>query len=338
MDHLRILRDIESGNVAPVYSLMGEEPFFIDLITDALEHQLLDEAEKAFNLTVTYGRDATMDRVISAAKAYPMMGDRQVIVVREAQAMDDWKKADRLQPLEQYLEQPQPSTVLVFAYKGKKIDSRLKAGKKLKQTGEWFVSDALKDHKIPGWIRDYVTGRGFSIGDKASMLLHEFLGASLSKLANELDKLMIVVPDGSEITEDHIEHNIGISKDYNIFELQRAIGTKDVVKVNRIVNYFIANPKAYPVQMVLPFLYSYFAKLLTYSNLSDKSSGNVASKLKVPPFVVGEYEKAGRLYSLGKLARILGYLRDMDRKSKGLHVDKMETDPLFREMFYKILH
>ena len=338
MDHLRILRDIRSGEIAPIYALMGEEPYFIDQISQVLEDELLTEAEKAFNLTVVYGRDVSMDQVISSAKAFPMMGERQVLVVREAQAMADWKKSENLAALEHYAGNPQPSTVLVFAYKGKKMDGRSKAVKKLKTTGVWFESPRLKEARIPGWVKQYTEDHGYAITDKASYLLAEFLGTDLSKLSNELDKLMILVPKGAEITPDEIEKNIGISKDYNIFELQRALSVKDVTKANRIVNYFLANPKTHPLQMVIPVLYSYFSKLLVYSTLKDKSSANVAKVLRIPPFVVGDYAKAGQLYPYGKLRRIIGYLREMDRKVKGIDVDKMETDALMREMIFKTLH
>lgn len=339
MDHLRIIQDIQSGKLAPVYSLMGEEPFFIDAITEVLEHEVLDEAEKAFNLTVVYGRDVSMDQVISTAKSFPMMGARQVIIVREAQAMDDWKKAEKLNGLEHYLDQPQPSTVLAFAYKGKKIDARLKAGKKLKAKGEWFVSARLREQKIPTWVKGYMESKGHKITDKASYVLSEYLGNDLGKLSGALDKLIIAAPQGEDVTVEHIERNIGISKDYNVFELQRALSTKDIVKSNRILNYFIANPKAYPIQMLLPVLYSYFSKLLLFTSLKDKSSGNVSQALKIPPFVVNDYVAAGRNYSFNKVARIISYIRDCDRKSKGVGVtNRVEHGTLMKELIFKILH
>lgn len=338
MDHVSIIRDIRAGQLSSVYSLMGEEPYFIDQICEVLENEVLSEAEKAFNLTVVYGRDVSMDALIQTAKGFPMMGERQVIIVREAQAMDDWRRSANLEALQHYLTQPQPATVLVFAYKGKKMDGRSKAVQTLKKTGVWFESKQLKEGRIPAWVRSYLESYDYRVSDKAAHLLAEFLGTQLSKLKGELDKLMIVVPKGEEITPDHIERNIGISKDYNIFELQKAIGTKNIERTNRIINHFLANPKVYPIQMVLPMLYSYFSKLLVLSKLTDKSSRSVSSALKISPYGADDYLQAHRNYSFDKLTRILGYLRDMDRKSKGLDVDKMEVDPLLREMIFKVMH
>lgn len=338
MDHVSIIRDIRAGQLAPVYSLMGEEPYFIDQITEVLEKEVLNEAEKAFNLTVVYGRDVSMDAVIQTAKGFPMMGDKQVVVVREAQAMDDWRRSASLDSLAHYIAQPQPATVLVFAYKGKKMDARSKAVKALKSTGVWFESKALKEARIPAWVRSYLESSDFQVTEKAAHLLAEFLGTNLSKLKGELDKLMIVVPKGQQITEDHVERNIGISKDYNIFELQKALGSKNIERTNRIISYFLNNPKVYPIQMVLPMLFSFYSKLLVLSKLTDKSSRAVASALKISPYFTDDYMVASRNYSFDKTTRILGYLREMDRKSKGLDVDKIEVEPLFREMIFKMLH
>jgi DNA polymerase III subunit delta len=336
MEHLKIIRDIEMKNFRPVYFLMGEEPYFIDLITDYVEEHVLDEASKAFCQTIVYGRDVTMDQVVSLAKGFPMMGDRQVVIVKEAQDMKEWKKDDDMKSLEAFLNHPTPSTVLLFTYKNKTLDKRKKLYKTLTKQGVVFESEKIRDYKLAEWIEKYVAQRGFKINNTAAQLLAEYLGTDLSKVVNAINKLSIILPEKGEITPKVIEDNIGISKDYNVWELQKALGQKDIMKANRIIHYFEANPKANPIQMVLPSLYGYYSKLAMYMSLPDKR--NAASELGMNPYALNDYKEASAKYTAQKVERIISHLRETDKKSKGLDNYSVEDGELMKELVFKILH
>jgi DNA polymerase-3 subunit delta len=354
MDHLRIIRDIEMRNFKPIYFLMGDEPYFIDMITDKIEDTVLDEASKAFGQTVVYGRDVALDQVISLAKGFPMMGDLQVVIVKEAQDLKEFKRAGKksddddsdddsadtgkgsLASFENYVANPCPTTILVFAMKNKKLDKRMKVYKTLEKVGIIFESEKLRDYKMADWIKSYAQHQGFGMDNKVSELLAEYLGTDLSKVVNEISKLAIILPKGTHITAEHIEENIGISKDFNVWELQKALGVKDVLKANRIIHYFENNPKNNPIQMVLPSLYNYFCKLAIYISVQDKSKA--ASVMGVAPFAVNDYKLASAKYDARKVERIIGYLRQADRQSKGMEGGRIETGDIYRELIYKTLH
>lgn len=363
MEHLRILRDIEMKKLKPVYFLMGEEPYFIDLITDAVEDKILDESSKAFCQTIVYGRDVTMDQVVGLAKSFPMMGDRQVVVVKEAQDMNEWKKksaseddedqeaavtkksgdkknaekpANHLKVLEAYLQNPTPSTILVFAYKGKVLDKRLKVAAKLKEIGEVFHSEKLKDHKVVSWISSYITQLGYKIDPGAAILLSEYLGTDLGKIVNEVGKLCITLAPGTTINSKHIEDNIGISKDYNVWELQKCIGQKNIEKANQIAYYFERNPKSNPIQMVIPSLYNFFVKLAIYQSLPDKS--NAASTLGVAPYALNDFREAARNFIPRKVERIITSLRKADKQVKGIDSAAIPDGEILKELLFRILH
>ena len=301
-----IIKDLKNRKYKPLYLLHGDEPYFIDMIGNYIEHNLLSEAERGFNQTVVYGKDTDMMTVLNAAKRYPMMSDYQVVMVKEAQDMkwgkegDDDKKG--IDPLLSYLEKPLPSTILVFCYKYGKFDKRKKSYKAIDKNGLVFESAELYDSKIPGWIEGFVSEKGYRISPQASALLAEYLGNDLSKVANELEKLMLNVNAGQEITPKEIQDNIGISKEYNVFELQTALGRKDVVNVNKIINYFEANPKANPMVVVLGTLNNYFTKVLKYHYADDKSPQGLARVLGVSPYFIKDYEQAGRSYNYGKIS------------------------------------
>lgn len=337
MDHYRIQRDIQSGKAAPVYVLMGDEPFFVDQITDYVEEHALSEADKAFNQTIVYGRDVSMDQVLSVAKGFPMSGDRQVVIVKEAQDLKEWKKGDSLAGFEHYMTQPQPATLLIFAFKNKNLDKRLKVSKLVAKHGVIFESKKIKEYQLPSWIEGYLDPKGRKIEQRAANLLAEYLGSHLSKLANALDKLAIVVPESESINLTHIEENIGISKDFNVFELQKALGSRDIYKANQIINYFEANPKANPIQMVLPVLYNFFARLLAYQTFKG-SRGDIPKALGVSPWALKDVEAAATSFPPQKTERIIGYIRDVDRKSKGVDNYSLTNGMLMKEMVYKILH
>jgi len=333
-----ILKDLKNRKFKPLYLLHGEEPYHIDLVGNYVEHQLLSDADKGFNQTVLYGKDTEVMTVLGAAKRYPMMADYQVVLVKEAQDMkwgkdDDDKKS--INPLLNYLENPLPSTILVFCYKYGKFDKRKKTYKAIEKNGLIFESTSLYDNKIPGWIESFTTDKGYRISQQATYMLSEYLGNDLSKIANELEKLMLNVSTGQEITLELVQNNIGISKEYNVFELQTALGKKDVFKVNQVVNYFEANPKANPIVLVLGNLNNFFSKVLAFHYIKDRS--NVARDLGVSPYFVKDYEQAARSYDYGKTMRIISYLREYDLKSKGVD-SNAEDGALLKELMFKILH
>lgn len=335
-----IIKDLKNRKYKPVYLLHGDEPYFIDMVGGFVEHKLLSDAEKGFNQTVFYGKDTDVMTVLNAAKRYPMMADYQVVLVKEAQDMKWGTEGDdkkSINPLLAYLENPLPSTILVFCYKYGKFDKRKKVYKAIEKSGLIFESAGLYDNKIPGWIEGYLTERNYKINPQASAILSEYLGNDLSKIANELDKLMLNVPAGQEVTLKHVQDNIGISKEYNVFELQTALGRKDVLKVNQIINYFEANPKNNPIVLVLGNLNNFFTKVLVYHYVKDKSQHNLAKELGVSPFFVKDYEAAARSYPYGKTMQIISYLRQYDLKSKG--VDSLtDHGGLMKELMFKILH
>src|SRR4029078_5926780 len=261
--------------------------------------------EKEFNQTILYGRDIDVSTVVGAAKRFPMMSNHQVVIVREAQNIRDLAGKEKAEkdksPFLNYIENPQKSTILVICYKYKTVDKRTSIAKVIDKNAVLFDSKKIYDNQVPDWINNYLKGKEYTAGPKASALLTEYLGTNLSKVSNELDKLMINLPPKSEITVEHIQTNIGISKDYNVFELQTAIGKKEVLKANRIINFFAANEKEHPMVMTISSLYGFFCKLLTYQFLADKSKPAVASALGVHPFFVGDYERAAKNFSTNKL-------------------------------------
>src|ERR1700741_1182851 len=262
-----IIKDLKNRKLKPLYLLHGEEPYFIDMVSNFTEQNLLSEAEKGFNQTVLYGKDTDIMTVLGAAKRYPMMSDHQLVLVKEAQDMKWGKEEDDkkgLDPLLSYLEDPLPGTVLMFCYKYGKFDKRKKTYKAIEKNGLVFESTPLYDNKIPEWIEDYAAAKGYKTDPQASAMMAEYLGNDLSKIANELDKLMLNVAVGQTIIVKHVQDNIGISKEYNVFELQSALGKKDPFKVNQIINYFEANPKANPIVLVMANLNSFFSKVLLY--------------------------------------------------------------------------
>ncbi len=335
-----ILKDLKNRKYKPLYLLHGEEPYFIDQVSNYIEHQLLPEAEKGFNQTVIYGKDTDIMTVLNAAKRYPMMADYQVVLVKEAQDMkwgreDDDKKV--INPFLNYLENPLPSTILVFCYKHGKFDKRKKTFKAIDKNGLVFESAPLNENRLTGWIEGYVQEKQYRLSGQASAMLAEYLGNDLSKIANELDKLMLNIEKGQEITLKNIQENIGISKEYNVFELQRALARKDVFKVNQIINYFEANPKASPMPLMLGNLNLYFTKILGYHYLKDKTQQNAARELGVNPYFVKEYEQAAHSFNRGKTMAIISHLREYDLKGKGVGSSAAPGE-LMKELMFKILH
>ncbi len=333
MNEIRnIVSEIKKGNIKPIYFLMGEEPYYIDKISDFIEENVLDEAEKGFNQQVMYGRDVSIEDIVSSAKRYPMMAERQVIIVKEAQDL-----SRNIEKLLSYAENPQPTTVLVLNYKYKKLDKRKKLHKVIAKTGFIYESKKMYENQVSDWIRRVLSGKKYQIEPKASQMLVEFLGTDLSKISNELDKLMLILPQETIIDDTHIEDNIGISKDFNNFELRKAVGEKDILKANRIINYFAENPKNNPLVMTISLLNSFFTQLLSFHGLQDKSKNSVAKSIGVNPYFVDEYFLAGRNYPMRKVAKVIAILRDADLKSKGVGASQSQKD-ILKELLFRVLH
>jgi DNA polymerase III subunit delta len=330
---IKIINDIKQGNIKPIYFLMGEEPYYIDKITEFIENNVLTEEEKGFNQMVLYGKDVSIDEVVSNAKRYPMMSYRQVVIVKEAQEL-----SRNIEKLESYAENPQPTTVLVFAYKYKTLDKRKKVTKVLEKAGVVYESKKMYDNQVGDWIKRLLSGKGYGIEPKAAAMLVEFLGNDLSRISNELDKLMIILPQGSSISPKVIEDNIGISKDYNVFELRKAIGERDELKAYKIAEYFSQNPKDNPLVMTVGLVFGFFSQLLQYHGLKDKNPSNVAKLLRINPYFVKDYDIALRNYPMRKVSAIVATLRDVDVKSKGVGAGNIPQSDLLREMLVKIFN
>jgi DNA polymerase-3 subunit delta len=330
---LKIVNDIKNGNIKPIYFLMGEEPYYIDKLSDYIEQNVLAEEEKGFNQTVLYGRDVTIEDIVSTAKRYPMMAERQVVIVKEAQ--DLTRTIDKL---ESYVENPLTSTVLVFCYKYKTLDKRKKLPKLVAKSGVLFESKKLYDNQIGDWIKRVLSGKNYSIEPKANAMLVEFLGTDLSKINNELEKLQIILPKGSTITPKHIEENIGFSKDFNNFELLNALGSRNQLKAFQIVQYFSDNQKANPLVVTTSTVFGFFIKILKYHGLKDRNPKNVASVLGVSPYFLKDYDLALKNYPMKKVSQIITALRDIDVKSKGVGANALSQSDLLREMLYKIFN
>ena len=330
---VKIVNDIKAGNIKPIYFLMGEEPYYIDKLSDYIELNVLSEDEKSFNQTILYGRDVTIEDVVSTAKRYPMMAERQVVIVKEAQ--DLTKTIDKL---ENYVENPMLSTVLVFCYKYKTLDKRKKLPKLISKSGVLYESKKLYENQVGDWIKRVLAGKNYSIEPKANAMLVEFLGNDLGKINNELEKLQIILPKDSTITPKHIEENIGFSKDFNNFELLNALGSKNQLKAYQIVQYFSDNQKANPLVVTTSTVFGFFIKLLKYHGLKDRNPKNVATVLGVNPFFLKDYDVALKNYPMRKVSQIVSYLREIDVKSKGVGANALPQSDLLREMLFKIFN
>lgn len=330
----QIIDSVKKGDVKPVYFFTGTENHALDELSDFFENEMVPKDNQGFDQTVVYGLETNMKAIVDTAKQFPTFPDTQyrLVLVKEAQHIptQDWDL------LINYLEHPSDVSVIVFCYRNKEFKNA-KLKKAISSNGVFFETPKLYDNQIPGWISNYVAKQGYTISPQSATLIAEALGNDTGKIANELSKVFISLPQGSAVTNDIIEREIGISKDYNVFELTKALGCKDVLKCNRIVNHFAANPKENPIQLVLPNIYSYFIKVMIYQQLTDKSQA--ASALGVLPFFLRDYQTAARNYSLPKMAAIIGYLKEADLKSKGVHNTGTVTDgELIKELVFKILH
>lgn len=334
----KIMSDLKDRNFKPIYFLMGEEPYFIDVITDYIEKNLLREDEKAFNQTVVYGADVDLAQVINTAKRFPMMSEYNLVIVKEAQNVKglDGTGDGKVDPFALYAENPQKSTVLVIAYKGKKLDSRKKLTKYLDANHVLFESKPLYDNQVGRWITDYLKSRNLQIDPNASEIMASHLGNNLSSIVMELEKLKVAVGEGGKITSADIERNVGISKDFNVFELQKAIGARDVYKSALIAKHMGAMPR-HSIIPDIAVLYGFFTKIMIMSSMRGASNAELASAMKVSPFFLSDYQLAGRNYSMSQCAQVISILREYDAYSKGIDAPAVDDADLLREMVFKIV-
>lgn len=332
MSSLSIISNWEKKVFKPLYWLEGEEEFFINRIMDYAEKKILSPADAEFNLTTFYGKDASWADIINACRRYPMFSERQVVLLKEAQQMKDIEK------LEAYIENPLSSTVFVVSYKGKTLDGRLRLSRIIKKNGEVFLSKKIYENQLPGWTNSYLQAKEFQITPKALTLLVDHVGNDLSRIANEIDKLSLNLGEEKNITEDDIEKYIGVSKEYNIFELQHAFSKKDQAKAIRIIQYFEANPKAVPIQLVLPSLYGYFAKIMMIHQMPDKSDRALRPLFFNNPFLVEQAMDTIRNYTYSQTEKAILLLHDCNLKSIGINNFGASYGSLMKELCYKIIN
>ena len=326
-----ILSHFDKRQFSPVYLLTGEENYYIDLLTSKFEEEILDEAERDFNLTTLYGLETNAKEICSFAKQYPIMSEKRLIIVKEFQQID--KK--ELSQLSFYVERPLASTILVLVNKNKTIDKKF--SDKVNKSGIVFESAKLYENKVIPWIDKYVRDKRFSIETSATSLIFECLGNNLQKIANEIDKMSINLKEGTQITQSDVANHIGVNKDYNIFELQNAIGRLNHTKINKIVNYLLANTNENPIQAMLPNLFAYFVKVIITAQLKDKTNESVASAIGVSPYFAKDYIYASQIFPLEKLYQNIEMIKDYDLKTKGLG-SNFDNNELFKELIFKLTH
>lgn len=326
-----IISDWKKHNYKPIYWLEGEEEYFIDKVMDYAESHILNESETAFNLTVFYGKDAEWPNIINACRRYPMFAERQVVLLKEAQQMRD------IERLEAYIENPLNSTVFVVSYKEKKVDGRTRLAKLLKEKGVVLTTKKLYDNQLPEWTEELVQSKGHTISSKALMLLVDHIGNDLSRIENEVDKILINLGKRQDITEDDVEKYVGVSKDFNVFELQTALATKNLPKAIRIIQYFEANPKAAPIQLILPSLYSFFSKVFMIYGVNTRDEKSVAASLGINSFFVKDYLRAASIYSYPDVEKLLLLLSDYNLKSIGINNSGTADASLLKEMVVKMI-
>ena len=328
----KIIADWKKSIFKPLYWLEGEEEFYIDMVVDYAEHNILPEAEAAFNLSVFYGKDANWTEVVNAASRYPMFAQRQVVILKEAQQMRDLDK------LENYIASPLASTVLVVSYKGKTIDGRSKLAKVIKQYGEILTAKKLYENQLPGWTNDFIQQKGYTINPRALTLLVDHIGNDLNRIVNEFEKVSMNLGTRKDITEDDIENYVGISKEYNVFELQQALSNKDLAKAITIIQYFEGNPKAAPIQMLLPALYNHFSKVLTVFQMPDKTEKALRPMFYNNPYAARQALETVLNYSYSGVERTLMLLHEYNLKSVGIQSVGIPDASLMKELAVKIIN
>lgn len=333
-----VLKELKAKKFAPVYFLDGEEAFYIDQISDYIEKNAIAPAERSFNQVVLYGKDSNMGVILNNARKFPMMAERQVVIVKEMQSLPDFGKEEAQDLLKGYVENPLPSTILVMSYKFKKVNLNTKLGKSLNKHAVFVRSEKVPDYKMINWVQDYIQKSEHSIEPMAAQLLSESIGNNLEVMTNEIGKMVINFKEPTKITTSHISQYVGINKDYNNFEFLKAIGFRDILKANKIVNYFIQNPKGHPVIPLFSLMYNYFIKIALIHQAGAKTEYDVAGVIGLPPFVSREYLSAARNYNLGKVIDVFKYIKEADLRYKGIDSGSMSNGEILRELVYKILH
>ncbi len=332
MDVKQIVQQFKDKKPEPLYLLHGEEAYYIDVISNAAAEHLLEEHEKEFNFTTVYGKDVDALQLLGQLKQYPMMADYQLVILKEAQDLKNWDV------LENYFSNPAPTTVFIICHKYKKIDGRKKYAQVLKKKALTFESKKLYENQVDTWIQQFVKSKGFTISPKASLLLVDALGTDLGKIAKEIEKLAIILEKGTEINEVHIEENIGISKDYNPFELVNAIGSRDIQKAYQIIHYFEKNPKAAHISQIIPTIFSFFDKLMRAHFLGIRDTQKFAATFRLPPIVCKDYIRSMQIYKPKKIAKNITLLHEYDLKSKGFNKGNATDADLLKELIYQITH
>ncbi len=334
----KILSDLRKKVFAPVYFLQGEETFYIDMISDYIEANVLSESEKSFNQVVVYGKDAQVNVILTHAKRFPMMAERQVVIVREAQDIIDLQKEGGAKLLLDYVMKPAPTTILVLCHKHKTLDKRKELGKKIEQYSVAATFKKPYENQLPEFIQQYATGKGIVIDDSGVRVLCEYIGNDLNRLANEIDKLLIGQPNNDKaIGADRIMAMVGISREYNVFELQKALITKDALLAARITNYFEANTKKNPAMPMVSFLFSFFSKLMVASSSGDRSERGLVTTLKISPYAAKDYTRALQSYSSSKIGEIISLIKHTDLKLKGVNVGSEGEGQIFKELVFNII-
>ncbi len=335
----QIENDIKNNTFSPIYLLMGEEEYYIDYLTKLIQNSSLKDHEKDFNLNIVYGKDTTVADIISISKQYPVMSEKKLVIVKEAQ--DLLKKdidGNSFDDLISYINSPLNSTILVLNFKHKSLDKRKAIYKAILKNGLVFESKKLYENQAQDWIISYLQSFDFTIDKKSSFLITELLGTDINKIANELDKLIVLKSKVKTINSDDVEKFIGISKEFNVFELRKAIGEKNLFKCMKIIDYFSKNPKSNPIVVIVSLIFDFFVKLFIYHSLSDKSDRSVASALKVNPYFVKDYSSSAKNYSMKSISSKISILREFDLKSKGLGATNITNSDLLKELIFKLLH
>ena len=333
----KVMGEMKAGRYAPVYFLQGEETFYIDLVANYIEEHALPAADKSFNQVIVYGKDAVVAAILTHARRFPMMAEKQVVIVKEAQEIQDLNKESGSKLLLDYLKNPSPTTILVFCHKHKTLDKRRELGKKIDQLTTSLNCKKIYDNQLPEFIAEYAREQKISIDERAATALSEYVGNDLHRLTNEIDKLMIAAR-GNSISLEQVMNGVGVSKEYNIFELQKAVIRKDTLLANRIVNYFEANTRKNPMIPVVAFLYSFFSKLLAASQSADKSDRGLVSALKISPYAAKDYVYALRQYPLDKIIYTISSLKEADLKLKGVNSGSDTQGQILRELIYRIIY
>lgn len=331
------LKALKTRQLAPLYLFHGDEPYYLDQLTELLEETVLPPAERAFNQFVLFGKDLNVPSLLGYAKRFPMLAERQLVLVKEAQGIAGLEAKDSVRFLEEYINHPLPSTVLALCFK-EPVDERRSWVKAFEKTGVVVASRKLYDNKLPDWIAEYCHGRGVKVSKNVLMMLAEFVGNDLKRLANELDKMLLNLRAGQDITAEVVETYVGVSKEYNSFEFQKALFQRDVARANQIAAFFAANPKNYPIQPVLIVLYNYFSKLMLVHAAHDRSEKALATQLGVNPYFVKDYLTGFQRFPAEKTVQVLATIRQADAQSKGVDVGSVDEGAILRDLVFRILH